>query len=72
MRIQIESTNEITTLDGVPCRVWRGTTESGIDCFVFVHRLAVHSEKAYEFDCELREMAPPSTPTLPAILGGQG
>lgn len=70
MRIQIESTKEITTLDGVPCRVWRGTTERGIDCFVFVHRVAVHkADDGAEFEAELVEMDSPST--LPAILRGQ-
>ncbi len=68
MKIQIESTDEITTLDGVPCRVWRGTTERGIDCFVFVHRIAVHkADDAAEFEAELAEMDTPST--LPLFLG---
>lgn len=60
MQIQIESTDVITEIDGVPVRVWEGVTESGKKCKVFVHRLAVHvDEDAAEFDRELEEQLPP-------------
>lgn len=60
MKIQIESTDQFTTLDGVPVRVWKGATEAGTACFVFVHRLAVRDDAdASEFDRELREELPP-------------
>jgi hypothetical protein len=39
MRITIESTDFTTTIDGVEVRVWRGVTEGGIPCEVFVHRI---------------------------------
>lgn len=61
MRIQIESTDQITKINDVPVRVWKGTSEAGIDCFVFVHRLAVHkSLDASQFDAELKEQLPPA------------
>ena len=60
MRIQIESTDLLTTMDGVPVRLWNGTTEGGVPCKVFVHRLAVAAfEDAEQFDRELAEQLPP-------------
>jgi hypothetical protein len=60
MKIQIEATDTITTIDGVPVRLWRGWTENGIACAVMVHRIAVlHSEDATEFDSQLKEQLPP-------------
>lgn len=60
MKIQIEATDKIVTLDGVECRVWEGTTESGIPCKVFVHRLAVREDHdAEQFDRELYTKMPP-------------
>jgi hypothetical protein len=60
MKILMESTDQITSLDGVPVRVWQGTTEAGVPCKVFVHRLAVaSSEDSAQFDEELRQQLPP-------------
>lgn len=60
MKITITSTDQLTTMEGVPVRVWEGITESGIACKVFVHRLAVGIDKtADEFERELREQLPP-------------
>ena len=60
MQIQIESTDQITHMDGVPCRVWRGVTADGTECLVFVHRLAVHkAQDASQFERELTEQLPP-------------
>ena len=65
MQIQIESTSQMTDFDGVPVRVWKGTTAAGVECFVFVHRLAVHKDfDAAEFDRELKEMDPPGGPRI--------
>ena len=42
MEILIESTDELVHVDGVPCRVWEGTTlQSLVPVKVLVHRLAV-------------------------------
>lgn len=60
MQIQIEATDKVTTIDGVPCRLWEGVTERGTKCKVFVHRIAVHeSEDSSQFDAELQEQLPP-------------
>ena len=60
MKITIESTDKLTTIAGVPVRVWDGTTADEVKCLVFVHRLAVRDDQdAAQFDRELREMAQP-------------
>ncbi len=70
MQLQIESTDQITTMENVPVRVWKGVTEAGVPCIVFVHRIAVlNSEDQTQFERELAEQLPPgrSVP-LSAIL----
>lgn len=60
MRLMIESTDALTSLDGVPVRLWEGTTEDGIPCKVFIHRIAVANEQdASTFDRQLKEQLPP-------------
>ncbi len=60
MQIQIEATDKLTTMDGIPVRVWKGVTASGIECFVFVHRLAVRKDlNCSQFEAELAEQVPP-------------
>lgn len=63
MKISITATEKVTTMDGVPVRVWEGVTERGAKCLVFVHRVAVPTdEPADEFNRELHEMLPPQRP----------
>jgi hypothetical protein len=63
MKIEIEATQHLTEISGVPVRLWEGKTESGIPCKVFVHRIAVAAEKeCQEFETELQEKAPPGRP----------
>lgn len=59
MKITIESTDTIATLDGVKCRLWHGVTEDGTPCAVFVHRIAVDEAKQAAFDRELDEQREP-------------
>lgn len=60
MQIQIESTEQLTHMDGVPVRVWNGVTAEGVPCYVFVHRLAVrNTDDQSTFDRELQEQLPP-------------
>jgi len=69
MRIQIEATEKITTIDGVPVRLWEGVTESGVKCKVFVHRIAVHKDDdSGQFDRELQEQMPPAAPAIPLSM----
>jgi hypothetical protein len=43
MKILMESTPHLATVDGIECRVWNGITENETQCFVFVHRVAVRN-----------------------------
>jgi hypothetical protein len=56
MKITIESTDQITDLDGVPVRAWKGQTERGVPCIVFVHRIAFsQGANSRELEAELKE-----------------
>ena len=69
MKIQIESTNAITEINGVAVRVWTGVTESGIPCIVFVHRIAVReTADASDFERELKEKSPPQPVSFDDLL----
>lgn len=60
MRLTMESTDVITEIEGVPVRLWKATTESGVECVAYVHRIAVAPDAdASEFERELRTQAPP-------------
>jgi hypothetical protein len=61
MRITIESTSKVVTLNGLPARIWEGKTDSGIPCHVYVTRIAVdRDDDSAEFERELQEHKPPS------------
>lgn len=60
MKLTIESTNITTRIDGVPVRLWEGTTESGVPCKVFVHRVAAFDGRHAEFERELSEQSKPA------------
>jgi hypothetical protein len=61
MKITIESTTKMVQLNGVPARVWRGETESGIPVHAFVTRIAVSGDQDQsQFQRELQEHAAPS------------
>ena len=60
MKLTIEATERITSIDGVKVRAWKGTTERGVPVVVFVHRIAVdNSRDSGELDRELVETMPP-------------
>ncbi len=59
MIIQIMPTDNLAEIDNVPVRLWDGITEAGIQCKVFVHRIAVHMDcDSSQFDKELIEKLP--------------
>ena len=71
MKIHIESTDLITTLAGVQCRVWQGITEQGVPCKVFVHRVRPDTTEPMalsQFDAELQEMPSPRGVPLSLIV----
>ena len=68
MRATLESTDYIVTVNGVPGRVWEGTTESGARFFALITRVAVHKEDDNsQFERELRECRPAS-PQAPVVF----
>ena len=64
MKITIESTDKIVTLNGVPARIWQGKTDSGVELHAYVTRVAVRNDAPAEeqarFARELQEHAAPS------------
>ena len=79
MKLTIQSTTKIVMIkpsplaDGVPARVWEGTSESGIKVHCYITRVAIpidEQDRAEEFINELQECKPPSfeVATLPFRL----
>lgn len=70
MTLTIHNTTKLVTLNGVPARIWEGTTESGIPVHCFVSRVAVDenlpAEQLEQFERELKTVRPP-TPEIAAI-----
>lgn len=65
MKITIEKTDDLTTVDGAPVRRWKGVTEDGIECAVFVAGIRVgENENLYEFGDELLLRSTPLEATL--------
>jgi len=64
MKITIENTTKIVDLNGVPARIWEGTTESGIPVHCFITRIAVPKDADEStlacFARELEEQRAPS------------
>lgn len=60
MELMIESTNTVTTVNGVPCRLWEGITPRGTPCKVFVHMIACRESDETEFAKELEELKAPT------------
>lgn len=61
MQVQLESTDKIVQLNGVPARIWEGHTAAGVPCHAYVTRIAVsESVDSSEFYRELQEHRPPS------------
>jgi hypothetical protein len=60
LKITIEATAHITSIDGVPVRLWEGVTENGTPCKVFIHRIAAReADDGADLARELRECLPP-------------
>lgn len=61
MRITAESTEKIVHVNGVLARVWEATTADGVECYLFVTRVAVKRDADNaQFERELIEHKPPS------------
>ena len=62
MKITIESTTQITKVNGVPARVWEGVTANGVKVHALITRIAVKDDPGTdfaEFERDLQEHAAP-------------
>jgi hypothetical protein len=67
VKLTIQSTSKVVHLNGVPARIWEGTTESGIPVIAFITRVGVANDAdCTEFERELQEQSAPS-PAAQAI-----
>lgn len=54
MKATIESTEEIMELNGLPVRIWKGKTEKGVECTMYIPLIQVSvDENVEEFDRDL-------------------
>jgi hypothetical protein len=61
MKIAIESTTKIVSLNGIECRVWEGETERGVPIHCFISRIGVKNGlDCSQFEEELKEQRAPS------------
>lgn len=68
MKITIESTTQMTEINGVPARIWEGTTDSGIPIHCYIALVAVASDAdTTQFERELESCRAP-TVVIPARL----
>lgn len=57
MKMTIESTDKITEIAGVSCRVWRGVTEHGIRCDLAIPMIRVREDAdRREFEDQLKTL----------------
>ena len=64
MKMSIESTSQVVYVNDIVCRVWEGITERGIRVTALIPRVAVKdNQDASQFEAELIEQRPPSTPS---------
>lgn len=67
MKVVLESTTKLVELNGVPARLWSGTTDSGLEVHAFVTRICTPRDcDQAQFQAELRECAAPR-PEIEAI-----
>ena len=60
MKMTIESTPEMRTLNGIICRIWQGKTEHGAEVIAFIPSVAVNtSQRTEEFERDLNEHVAP-------------
>jgi hypothetical protein len=68
LKLTIESTTRVVIVNGVPARIWEGTSESGVRVLCLVTRVAVESEQdCSQFERELSEQRAPSSESLEAF-----
>lgn len=64
MIVTLENTTKVVELNGIPARVWEGTTESGTKIIAFITRISIPEDASAEvkqqFEKELTQTKPPS------------
>lgn len=60
MKATLHSTSKTVTVNGVPARIWEGTTERGARIVALITRVTPLDDDASEFERDLLEVAPPS------------
>jgi len=64
MKLTIENTTKIVELNGIPARIWKGTTDTGIAVYCFITLIAIKESESPEniaqFEAELEEQRAPS------------
>jgi hypothetical protein len=64
MIVTLTNTSKIVEINGVPARIWEGTTESGVPVHAYItriaHRIDETPDKVTEFNKELKQVAEPS------------
>ncbi len=68
MKLEIESTNHIVLLDGMPARVWNGRTEKGTACEVYVVRIGTDRTAG---EGEWSDLLLATAPKLESVLAGK-
>lgn len=65
MKMTIESTDGLVSIDGTEARLWNGITARGIRCHIYVCKIGVHKDESQtEFEQELKEMSAPMEITV--------
>ena len=65
MKVTLESTPQVVTLDGVAARLWTGMTEGGVACEALIARVAVqHRLDQHEFEELLFQDLLPAAPAV--------
>ena len=60
MNVTLQPTDRMTEINGVPARVWEGTTGKGIPVFCLITRVGIREDHdAAELEAELREQRAP-------------
>jgi hypothetical protein len=56
MQITIEPTDQVTTVNDAPCRLWNGTTDKGVACVLYVALVQVKTEESAGFNYDLSDV----------------
>lgn len=62
MKLTLEPTDRIQTIEGAPCRLWTGTTDSGVPVHAFIRCVSPQTHDAEAnalFDRELQSLPVP-------------